>query len=108
MSTIESKYSYKAGRLLCRPQIGNSFVDYTTGLHRLNIDDRKDGFIYVPQKTNTDFSLAVMLHGSGGTAEQAIALLRDYADQMNTILLAPASRDYSWDIITRSSFGPDV
>jgi phospholipase/carboxylesterase len=50
----------------------------------------------------------VMLHGAGGSAEQGLSLLRGYADEQNIILIAPASRSYSWDIIASDAFGPDV
>ncbi|WP_242689315.1 alpha/beta hydrolase-fold protein [Pedobacter sp. SYSU D00535] len=49
-----------------------------------------------------------MLHGAGGTAEHGISYLRKYADELNIILLAPVSRDYSWDIIADEGFGADV
>jgi predicted esterase len=49
-----------------------------------------------------------MLHGSGGDAQHGLSLIKCYADESNVILLAPVSRDYSWDIITSGTFGPDV
>jgi predicted esterase len=48
-----------------------------------------------------------MLHGAGGQAAHALSLLRSYADAHNIILLAPASRGATWDIIAADSFGPD-
>lgn len=49
-----------------------------------------------------------MLHGANGNAEHGLSLLRAYADEYNIILIVPVSRDYSWDIISRNFFGPDV
>jgi predicted esterase len=49
-----------------------------------------------------------MLHGAGGQAEHGLALLRKFADDNNLILLAPASRAPTWDIIAGNAFGPDV
>jgi predicted esterase len=49
-----------------------------------------------------------MLHGAGGNAEHGLHLLQHYADGHNIIILAPASKEYSWDIIAQNSFGPDV
>jgi predicted esterase len=49
-----------------------------------------------------------MLHGAGAPAEQGLSLLRQYADDYNTMIIAPASRLYSWDIIASERFGADV
>jgi phospholipase/carboxylesterase len=81
-----------------------------SGLQKFEPDDEKETLIYIPagyQKTNPA-PLALMLHGSGGTAKQALSLLQPYAGKNNIILLAPASRAYTWDIISEKSFGADV
>jgi phospholipase/carboxylesterase len=49
----------------------------------------------------------VALHGAGGGPDEAIALLRPYADRAGLILLAPRSRGQTWDI-AEGGFGPDV
>jgi predicted esterase len=49
-----------------------------------------------------------MLHGAGGTAGHGLDIIRSYADSKGLIIAAPASTDYSWDIIAGESFGPDV
>jgi predicted esterase len=51
--------------------------------------------------------LAVMLHGAGGTAEHGLGLFGDLADAAGLVLLAPASRAPTWDVIA-GGFGPDV
>lgn len=105
-----SRDIYKRGRLTARP--GNKPVkeDFVTGVHKLNLDQNRDGYIYIPATYRPDHpsALAIMLHGSGGEAEQGLSLLRAYADENNIILLAPASRDYTWDIIAAHSFSSDV
>jgi len=52
--------------------------------------------------------LVVTLHGAGGHAGHGLGILRHLADESGLILLAPASRASSWDIISDDSFGPDV
>lgn len=49
-----------------------------------------------------------MLHGAGAPATQGLSLLQPYADAHNIILIAPAARAYSWDIIASDAFGPDA
>jgi phospholipase/carboxylesterase len=51
--------------------------------------------------------LVVLLHGATSTPEQVLPILRDEAERRQFLLLAPKSRDYTWDII-RGGFGPDV
>jgi phospholipase/carboxylesterase len=48
-----------------------------------------------------------MLHGAGGSAEHGLTPLRPLADAAGFILLAPASRQQTWDIIV-GRYGPDV
>jgi phospholipase/carboxylesterase len=43
--------------------------------------------------------LTVLLHGAGGDARTALDLLRGLADTTGIILLAPSSREYTWDVI---------
>jgi phospholipase/carboxylesterase len=51
--------------------------------------------------------LVVMLHGSGGDPAQAVGLLREVPPAEHVIVLAPASRDYTWDAVLGAP-GPDV
>jgi phospholipase/carboxylesterase len=48
-----------------------------------------------------------MLHGAGGNAQHGLALLQPLADAAGLLLLAPASRAATWDVI-RGGYGPDV
>ena len=47
------------------------------------------------------------LHGAGGDATSGLYPLRDLADEAGLILLSPASRQSTWDVI-RGGYGPDV
>jgi predicted esterase len=48
-----------------------------------------------------------MLHGAGGNAHQGLALFQHLADASGLILLAPDSRDQTWDIIL-GGYGSDI
>jgi phospholipase/carboxylesterase len=101
-----------AGRLTVRPSPPASDVaagDAAPGLHALGIARRRDALLYVPAGYRADHPapLAVMLHGAGGAAEQGMSLLRGLADAAHIVLLAPASRSTTWDVV-RGPFGPDV
>lgn len=59
-------------------------------------------------RPGTASPLVLLLHGAGGNAAHGLSYLQPYADKNNLILLAPASFDYSWDIIAADAFGIDV
>jgi phospholipase/carboxylesterase len=109
-SMLTERDKYKKGRLTARPgkQAGQETV--VPGVQPLGLDRVKDGFIYVPQSYDHSrpAALAVMLHGAGASAEQGLSLLHRHADERNIILIAPAARKHSWDIIASHAFGPDV
>lgn len=65
--------------------------------------------MYVPKARELAPSvpLAVVLHGAGGQARDAVELLRPLADAAGMALLAPTSRQYTWDVIV-GGYGPDV
>lgn len=52
-------------------------------------------------------TLAVTLHGAGGDAHGGLAPLKDVADELGLLLLAPKSRHRTWDVLAHG-FGPDV
>lgn len=101
---------YKRGRLTVRPKQANATADVTVGMQSLQLGGSREGFLYVPKGYRHDkpAALALMLHGAGGEADQGLSLLKDYADDRNILLLAPASRSYSWDIIAGEAFDLDV
>ncbi|GGK78463.1 alpha/beta hydrolase [Rufibacter glacialis] len=107
---IPSRNSYQTGRLTAAPHLPTLETTSKTGLHPLGLDPDKDGLLYVPLGYDPALpaALAVLYHGSGGNPEQGQWLLQQYADAANLILLAPASRKYTWDVIVSDSFGPDA
>lgn len=107
---METRDVFRSGHITAHP--GNIEIDgkIKKGLQFLSLNQRKECQLYVPRNYNihNPAALALMLHGAGGNATHGIALLRQYADDKNIILLAPASDDYTWDIIASDSFGVDV
>lgn len=101
---------YKTGRLTVKPAKPSAQEEARAGLQSLKLGGSRDGFLYVPKnyQKGQHPALAVMLHGAGGEAEHGLALLKAYADIHNILLLAPASRDRSWDIIAADAFDLDV
>lgn len=107
---ITERSKYKTGRLNARPGIAAGKEEVEKGILPLQLDGKKDSFLYIPQEydCNQPAALAVMLHGAGAPAGQGLSLLQRYADETNIILLAPAAQTYTWDIIAGDAFGPDV
>lgn len=80
-----------------------------TGRQSLNLGEGRDGLLYVPRgyRPDSPAPLALMLHGAGGDAAHGLSLLEPFADRSGFILLAPASRGRTWDVILQD-YGPDV
>jgi len=79
------------------------------GRTTLGLDSARDAILLTPKsEPNANFPLLVFLHGAGQSAEQ---MLDDYLgtapEEAGVAVLAPNSRDSSWDAI-RGGFGPDV
>jgi phospholipase/carboxylesterase len=95
------------GRLIAR--LSAPTMRATPGLHSLGVAPQRDALLYVPSGYRADrpAPLAVMLHGAGGTAEHGMSLLCGLADDVGLVLLAPASRHDTWDVLL-GGYGPDV
>jgi predicted esterase len=95
------------GRLLARPTTPAEFV--SSGLHRLGLDPERDAILYVPEgyRPEEPAPFVLSLHGAGGNAAAGLYPLGELADEYGCIVLAPASRGQTWDIIL-GGFGPDV
>ena len=74
----------------------------------LALGDERDGFLFVPHDTGSarGVPLMVMLHGATQRARLFERML-PLADSMGVAILAPDSREVTWDAI-RGTFGPDV
>src|SRR5215218_10288883 len=95
------------GRLLARP--GQPTEMASPGLYPLGLDRDRDALLFVPAEYRADqpAPFVLSLHGAGGDANSGLYPLRDLADEAGLILLSPASRLQSWDVI-RGGYGPDV
>jgi predicted esterase len=79
------------------------------GDHSLGLVDQRDPVLHVPPglAAGQAAPLLVVLHGAGGAAAGALAVLQPTADERGLLVLAPASHGSTWDAI-RSGYGPDV
>jgi phospholipase/carboxylesterase len=76
----------------------------------IDVGTRRAAQARLPAATAADAPapLVLLLHGSGGDPAQALGLLGARADAAGLVLVAPASDDYTWDVIASQQFGPDV
>ena len=96
------------GRLRAWP--GKVTGSAPVGLQPLMLGAVRDSYLYVPVGYRTErlAPLILLLHGAGGHARQGLDLLRSLADATGIILLAPASRERTWDLPVGRRYGPDV
>jgi phospholipase/carboxylesterase len=96
------------GHLLSRPT-RVAPLPTSTGAQPLGLDGGRDGVLYVPPGLTGPAPLFVLLHGATGTAAGVARRLDAFplADELKMVILAPDSRDRTWDAI-RGQFGPDV
>ena len=112
--STQSRPSGRAeGRLLARPGALSSearAASAQAGLRPLRLDAERDALLYVPRGYGHErpAPLALMLHGAGGDERHGVSLLQRLADEFNLLLLAPASREATWDVISRGRYGADV
>ncbi len=99
------------GRLRSRPAAEPSEEASPVGLRRLDLSvrARSDHLLYVSSgyQQGRRAPLVVLLHGAGATSRDIMPYLQDPADTAGLILLAPTSREYTWDVIA-GGYGPDV
>lgn len=95
------------GRLVARPNLVTNSAP--VGSRQLGIVTQRDVLLYVPPQYRPDqpAPVAVMLHGAGGDAPGSLGLLQSFADERGLILVGPASRGQTWDML-RGGYGPDI
>jgi phospholipase/carboxylesterase len=93
-------------RLTARP--GAPVAPPTLGSSQLELGGVRDGFLYVPATytPDTPMPLFVALHGYGGGGHEW-SIYNGRAEARGMIVLAPDSRDATWDVAL-GGFGPDV
>src|SRR5688572_4080471 len=94
-------------RLLARP--GQPTETASPGLHPLQLDRARDALLLVPTGYRADqpAPFVLSLHGAGGDATSGLYPLRDLAEEAGFILLSPAARARTWDVLL-GGYGPDV
>lgn len=97
----------KEGRLLAEPELIEEAAP--TGLQPLTVQRGRDAMLYVPKQYSfeTPAGFVLCLHGAGGQAHHGMDLLKAQADSTGMILLAPHSKQHTWDFIL-GGYGPDV
>ena len=95
------------GRLLTRP--GRPTETVSPGMHTLELDRARDAILYVPSGYRPEHPapFVLSLHGAGGNETSGLFPLQALADEAGLILLSPASRGRTWDVIL-GGFGPDI
>jgi phospholipase/carboxylesterase len=80
----------------------------TAGEYRLGPQSGRGALLYIPRSLTPGAAVPVMvmLHGAGAAGDQMRFTFAD-AERTGTVILAPDSRQATWDVIM-GSFGPDV
>jgi phospholipase/carboxylesterase len=93
--------------LTTRPATPTAHV--SPGEHHLRLDGERGALLNVPAGYDgvTPAPFVLSLHGAGGNEFSGQFPLRELADDAGLMLLSPASRGQTWDVIS-DRFGPDV
>jgi phospholipase/carboxylesterase len=98
----------RGGRLEARPPKTPPPLPSATGAHPLGLESGRDGVYYVPPGLTGPAPLLLLLHGATGSAAGiANRIGFALADELKLVIVAPDSRDRTWDAI-RGTFGPDT
>jgi phospholipase/carboxylesterase len=94
------------GRLAARPR--SNIATSANGENSLGLAHERDAILRMPARsTGSPIPLLVLLHGAGGSRQGVLKRLGSAPDEQDVAVLAPDSRDSTWDAI-RNKFGPDV
>ncbi len=94
------------GRLVARPRTGIKTA--ATGRIMLGLDRDRDAILQLPGiARDSTVPLMIMLHGATQNANRMFKYLGSLPEDEGFAVLAPNSRDISWDAIS-NGFGPDV
>ena len=95
------------GRLTHRPAPGAAATGRgRTGTYETAVGAGRPAVVHVPEVDGA-LRLVVLLHGAGGLPQRTIELLVPFAAEHRLLLVAPASRHATWDVVA-GGFGPDV
>jgi len=94
------------GRLTARPRA--TVTTSRVGAHALGLGGARDAILQLPSNApGAPLPLLVLLHGAGGSGAGILRRLGSAPDEAGVAVLAPDSRDSTWDAI-RDRFGRDV
>ena len=94
------------GRLNARPH--GAVKTAVKGRIRLGLDTARDAILQIPAAANDSaLPLLLLLHGATQSADDMFEYLGSAHEEAKVAVLAPNSREVTWDAIT-DSFGPDV
>ena len=95
-----------SGRLTARPREGVKTT--ATGQTKLDLDHERGAILQLPKTiSESALPLLVMLHGATQSAEDMFWYLGTTPEELGVAVLAPNSRDTTWDAIG-GNFGRDV
>jgi len=95
------------GRLTARPHAG--VKTSRTGEIKLGLNSERDAILQIPKNAGqSPLPLLVMLHGATQNAERMFRYLGSSHEEAGIAVLAPNSRDTTWDAIGSGEFGEDV
>lgn len=94
------------GRLTARPT--TKVRSSLSGQIKLGLDRERDAILQLPKlETNRHLPLLLLLHGATQSADDMFEYIGSAYEEAGVAVLAPNSRDTTWDAIT-DGFGPDV
>ena len=99
---------FKSARLTARPRSG--VKTSASGEIKLGLDQQRDAILQLPKtRSESPLPLFVMLHGATQSADDMFWYLGTTHEEAGVAVLAPNSRDTTWDAIGGSfGFGSDV
>jgi len=103
--SAQAELGWQAGELSARPGVPGQ-PPLPAGEYPLPAGG-ESGLLFVPESAGAGLPLVVLLHGATSRPGRVLTVLRDDAERDGFLVLAPKSRDYSWDVI-RGGFGPDI
>jgi len=95
------------GRLTARPR--NGVKTAATGEIKLGLDSERDAVLQIPKNAGqSPLPLFVMLHGATQSSDEMFWYLGSTYEEAGIAVLAPNSRDTTWDAMGGDGFGIDV
>jgi phospholipase/carboxylesterase len=104
--SAQARLGWRAGVLSARP--GRPIQPpLPAGLHSLAAGSDAESALFVPSAVTGAMPLVVLLHGATSRPDRVLPVLREDAERGGFLLLAPKSRQYTWDVIV-GGVGPDI